>query len=165
MRKTEYMFHPCELSKLSLCCAESHLSLCDPMDCSLPGSSVQADSLGENNGVDCHALGDFLTQGSNSSHSHCRWILYHLSHPGKLHSTGVGSLSLLQVIFSIQELNQDILHCRLILYQLSYQGSPKISFLCTKKKENEIEEYINLFSFPLLGLSRVLSSTPIPQGS
>ena len=39
-------------------------------------------------------------------------------------NTGVGSLSLLQVIFPIQESNQGLLHCRWILYQLSYQGSP-----------------------------------------
>ena len=37
----------------------------------------------------------------------------------------MGSLSLLQWIFSIQELNWGLLHCRQILYQLSYQGSPK----------------------------------------
>ena len=37
-------------------------------------------------------------------------------------NTGVGSLSLLQGIFLIQELNLGLLHCRQILYQLSYQG-------------------------------------------
>ena len=40
--------------------------------------------------------------------------------PGEPKNTGVGSLSILQGIFSIQELN---LHCRRILYQLSYKGS------------------------------------------
>ena len=39
-------------------------------------------------------------------------------------NTGVGSLSLFQWIFPIQELNWGLLHCRWILYQLSYQGSP-----------------------------------------
>ena len=43
---------------------------------------------------------------------------------GKPKNTGVGSLSLLQRIFLIQELNQGLLHCRWMLYQLSYQGSP-----------------------------------------
>ena len=42
--------------------------------------------------------------------------------PGQ--NTGVGSLSLLQGIFPIQESNQGLLHCRRILYQPSYQGSP-----------------------------------------
>ena len=40
---------------------------------------------------------------------------------GKSKNTGVGSLSLLQRIFSAQELNRGLLHCRQILYQLSYQ--------------------------------------------
>ena len=40
------------------------------------------------------------------------------------HNTGVGSLSLLQGIFSTQELNPGLPHCRWILYQLSHKGSP-----------------------------------------
>ena len=39
-------------------------------------------------------------------------------------NTGVGSLSLLQGIFSTQGLNQGLLHCRWILCQLSHKGSP-----------------------------------------
>ena len=41
---------------------------CDPMDWSLPGSSVHGDSPGKNTGVGCHFLlqGLFLTQGSNA---------------------------------------------------------------------------------------------------
>ena len=31
-------------------------TLCNPMDCSPPGSSVHGDSPGKNTGVDCHAL-------------------------------------------------------------------------------------------------------------
>ena len=42
---------------------------------------------------------------------------------GKPKKTGVGSLSLLQLIFLTQESNWGLLHCRWILYQLSYQGS------------------------------------------
>ena len=44
--------------------------------------------------------------------------------PGQ--NTGVGSLSLFQVIFSIQGLNLGLLHCRQILYQLSHKGSLRI---------------------------------------
>ena len=43
---------------------------------------------------------------------------------GKPKNTELGSLSLLQQLFSPQESNQGLLHCRWILYQLSYQGSP-----------------------------------------
>ena len=39
-------------------------------------------SLDKNTGAGCHSLlqGIFPTQGSNPGLSHCRWILYHLSH-------------------------------------------------------------------------------------
>ena len=59
-------------------------TLCDPMDCRLPGFSVHGDSLGEKIGVGCHTLfqGIFPTQGSNPGLLHCRQILYHLSHQG-----------------------------------------------------------------------------------
>ena len=41
-------------------------------------------------------------------------------------NTGVGSLSLLQGIFSTQGSNPGLPHRRQILYQLSYKGSPRI---------------------------------------
>ena len=63
---------------------QSCLTFCDPMDCSLPGSSVQGDSPGKNTGVGCHALfqGIFPIQGSSPGLPHCRQILYCLSHQG-----------------------------------------------------------------------------------
>ena len=53
-------------------------TLCSPMDCSPPGSSVHGDSPGKNTGVDCHALlqGIFPTQELNRGLLHCRRILY-----------------------------------------------------------------------------------------
>ena len=58
-------------------------TLCDSMDCSLPGSSVHGDSTGKNIGVGCHALqGIFPTQGSIPGLLHCGQILYQLSHQG-----------------------------------------------------------------------------------
>ena len=65
-------------------CAESLRScptLCNPMDCSLPGSSVLGDSPGKNTRVGC-LQGIFPTQGSYPGLLHCRCILYHLSHQG-----------------------------------------------------------------------------------
>ena len=52
-------------------------TLCDPMDCSPPGSSVHGNSQGKNIGVSCHSLlqGIFPTQRSNPGLLHCRWIL------------------------------------------------------------------------------------------
>ena len=68
---------------LWLCLVYSPTS-CDPVDCTLPGSSVHGDSPGKDTGVRCHALlqGIFLTQGLNPGLPHCRRILYHLSHQG-----------------------------------------------------------------------------------
>ena len=64
--------------------AQSCLTLCDPVDCSPPGSSVHGDSPGRNTGVGCHALlqGIFPTQGRNPDLPHYEWILYSLSHQG-----------------------------------------------------------------------------------
>ena len=58
------------------------LTLCDPMICSSPGSSVHGDSPGKNTGVGCHSLlwEIFLIQRLNPGHLYCRQILYHLSH-------------------------------------------------------------------------------------
>ena len=47
---------------------------------------------------------------------------------GKPQSTGVGSLSLFQLIFLTHESNRGLLRCKQILYQLSYQGSPNYLF-------------------------------------
>ena len=60
------------------------LTLCNPLDCSPPGSSVHGDSPGKNTGVGCHSLlqGIFPTQELNWGLLHCRWILYPLSHRG-----------------------------------------------------------------------------------
>ena len=62
-----------------VCLVAQSCPICDPMDCSPPGSSVHKDSPGKNTGMGCYALlqGVFPTQGSNP---HCRQILYWLSH-------------------------------------------------------------------------------------
>ena len=62
--------------------AQACPTLCGPMDCSPPGSSVHGHSPGKNIGVGCYALlqGIFPTQGLNPGLLHGRKILYHLSH-------------------------------------------------------------------------------------
>ena len=57
------------------------LTLCDPLDCSPPASSIHGIFPDKNTGVGCHFLlqGIFPTQGSNSGLLYCRWILYQLS--------------------------------------------------------------------------------------
>ena len=53
------------------------------------------------------------------------WTIYSpWNSPGQ--NNGVGSLSLLQGIFTTQGSNPGLPYCREILYQLSHQGSPRI---------------------------------------
>ena len=101
-------------------------TLCDPMGCSLPGSSVHGDSPGKDTGVGCHALlwGGLPNPGIEHRSPALQADSLPSEPPEKPKNTGVGSLSLLQRIFLTQESNQDLLHCRWVLYQLSYQGSP-----------------------------------------
>ena len=76
-----------ELQLQSVCVlvVQSCPTLCDPMDCSQPGSSVhgifQARTL-ELVAIPFSRI--FLTQGSNLGLLHCRQILYHLSHLGSM---------------------------------------------------------------------------------
>ena len=58
---TQNLSMPCMYAKSLQSC----LTLCDLMDCSLPGSAVHGESPGKNTRVGCHALlqGIFPTQG------------------------------------------------------------------------------------------------------
>ena len=114
---------------------QSCLTLCDPMDCSPTGSFVHGDSPGKNTGMGCHVLppnpeieprSPALQEDSLPSEP-----------PGKPKNTGLGSLSLLQRIFTTQELNQGLLHCRWILNQLRYLRKVIYS-LSRKIHQNEV---------------------------
>ena len=54
--------------------SQSCLTLCDPVECSLPGSSVHGDSPGKNTEANCHALLQriFPAQGLNPGLPCCR---------------------------------------------------------------------------------------------
>ena len=125
------MSHSCAL----LCLVtQSCPTLCNPMDCTPPGSSVHGDSPGkmmENTpfsiveSLAMESVAMPFSRGSFQLRSPALQVDYLSSEsPGKPKNTGVGSLSLLQGIFQTQETNWDLLPCRRILYQLSYQGSP-----------------------------------------
>ena len=64
--------------------AQSCPTLCHPVDCSMPGSS--AHGIFQARILEWVAIsfsrGIFLTQGSNPGLSHCRQMLYRLSHQG-----------------------------------------------------------------------------------
>ena len=127
--------------------AQSCLTLCDPMDWGLPGSSVHGIlqarilewvavpfSRGSSQPRDqtqvSHITGRFpFSRGSSQPRD---WTQvsgiaggFLLSEsPGKPMNTGVGSLFLLQGIFLTQGLNQGLLNCRRTLYQMGYEGIP-----------------------------------------
>ena len=105
-----------------LCCAESCPTLCDPMNCSLPGSFVHGKSSGKNYLLPRPPPGDLPNPGIKPRSASLQADSLPSEPPGKHKNTGVGSLSLLQGIFPTQHL----LHCRQILYQLSHQGSTRI---------------------------------------
>ena len=130
-----------EQHRFELCCGSTYmkcvwlvtqpcLTLCNPIDYSLPGSLVHGDSPGKNTGVGCHALLQEIvpTQGSNPGLQHCRWILYCLSHQES----------------PTQELNQGLLHCRWILYQLSYlPGKP--TYMQILPHKHALHHYMDLW--------------------
>ena len=87
VRIVKTMVFPVVMYGCEVCKSRSHEkscpTLCNPMDCSLSGSSVHGDSPGMNTRVGCFALqGIFPTQGLNLGFPHCRRIISHLSHQG-----------------------------------------------------------------------------------
>ena len=103
---------------------QSCLTLCDPMDNSLPSSLPQGFSRQEySSGLSCPPPGDLPNPGIKPRCLALQADSLPSEPTGKPKNTGVGSLFLLQGIFLIQEANQGLLHGRQILYQLSYQGS------------------------------------------
>ena len=110
--------------RIALCLVtQSCPTLCNPMKCDPPGSSVHADAPGKNTGVGCQIPSRGSSQPRDLPRSPTLQVDSLQSElPGKLKNTGVGSLSLLQGIFPTQELNRGLLHWRQILYQLSSQG-------------------------------------------
>ena len=112
-------------SVLALCLlAQSCPTLCQPMDCNLPGASIHGDSPGRNTWVGCHALLQGFSQPRDRTHHSLQIDSLQSEKPEKPKNTGVGSLSFLQGIFLTQEWNQVPLHLIWILYQLGYQGIP-----------------------------------------
>jgi len=61
------------------CCLVAQLcpTVCDPMDCSPPASSVHGDSPGKDTGV---VAMPFSRGSSQPSDQTCKWIPYHLRH-------------------------------------------------------------------------------------
>ena len=104
---------------------QSCLILCDPMNCSPPGSSVH--EILQARMLEWAAMPppeDLPNSGIKPRSPTLQTDSLPAEPLGKPENTGMGGLSLLQQIFPTRELYQSLLHCRLILYQLSHQGSP-----------------------------------------
>ena len=70
-------------TQLSLCCAQSCLTLCDPMDCSLPASSVHGFSRQQYwSGLPCPPPGHFPNPGMEPGSPALHADSLHLSHQG-----------------------------------------------------------------------------------
>ena len=143
--------------------------LCDPMDCSSPGSSVHGDSP-------ARVLQWVAIPFSRGSSQPRDWTQVSCiaadslpsEPPGKHKNTGVDSLSLLQGTFPTQESNQGLQDCRRIFYQLSYQESPIWDIFTLKKKKTgwggayflpEIQISLGIMYFYLLTLATLPSHT------
>ena len=127
-------------------------TLCNPMDCSPPGSPVHgilqarimewvAISFSRGSSrprdrirISCITGGCFTILATREAWSESHSVMSDSLWPHGLYSswnspgqnTGVGSCSLLQGIFPTQGSNPGLPHCRWILYQLSHKGSPRI---------------------------------------
>ena len=127
--------------------AQSCPTLSDPMDCSLPGSSVRGifqarvlewGAIAFSTCTHYMCLYPFChkVKWKLLSHVHytvhailqariLEWIASPLLQCSSLSLLHCSSLSLLQWVFQTQESNQGFLYCKQILYQLNYQGSHK----------------------------------------
>ena len=134
--------------------AQSCLTLCDPVDCSPPGSSVH--------GILQARILEWVvisfSRGSSRPRDRTRVSRiggrhFNLSHQGSLKNknTGVGCYSLLQETFPTQELNLGLPHCKQTLHRLSHQ------------QENTKQVFLG-FLQPLTPVGLAAPSHSLPKG-
>ena len=106
--------------------AQSCPTLCDCVDCSPSGSSVQGILQARKLKWVAIPPGELPSPRTEPRPPTLQADSLPAKPPGKPRNTRVCSLSLLQGIFLTQESNWGLLHCTQLLYQLSYQGSPML---------------------------------------
>ena len=151
------------------------LTLCDPMDCSPPGSSVHGGSPGKNTGVGCHALsrgssqprswtqvshiagGFFTIWATRKTQEYWRELPF--SSPGDLPNPGIQQGS--------PALQEDSLPAELpgkpkslMLYQLSYPGS--YINIIHWKFNHVLKIFFKFFSWKILLYNAMLISAVQP---
>ena len=103
---------------------QSCLTLCNSMDCGLPGSQSMGFYRQEYwSGLPFPSPGDLPDLGIKSGSSTLQILLS--EPPGKPKNTGVSSHSFFLRVFPTKGLNLVLLHCRQILYHLSQPETPK----------------------------------------
>ena len=124
------------------------LTLCNPMNCNLPGSSVHGDSPGKNIGMGCHALlqGIFLTQGSNS----CLLYLLHWQ-MGSLPRAPTGKPSLLKAMAP---------HSSTLAWKIPWtEESGRLQFMGLLRVGHDWATSLSLFTF--MHWRRIWQPTPV----
>ena len=111
--------------------AQSCLTLCNPMDCTVCGI-LQDRILGW---ISFLSPGDLPNPGIELRSPTLQVDSLPAEPQGKPKDTGVGSLSLLQGIFPTQEQNPGLPHYKQILYHPSHNGKPKFGNIEQLQKE------------------------------
>ena len=109
------LISPLQSSPTVLCLVpQSCPTLCDPVDCGPPGSSVPRGFSRQEywSGLPYPPPGDLSNPGIKPRSPALQMESLLSEPPGKPKNTGVDSLSLLQGIFPTQELNRGLLHYR-----------------------------------------------------
>ena len=110
--------------------AQLCLTLCDSIDCSLPGSSVHGSCPGSShpgkyNGVYKYSLLQriFLTQELNLGLSHCRQILYWLSYQGRHIERSVLTMPSFRILNSSPGIRSPVLALFVVMLPKAYLAS------------------------------------------
>ena len=102
--------------------AQSCLTFCGPVSCSLLGCSVHGDFPGKNTGVPFSRGPSQPRDQAQVSHSAAGFFTV-LSHQGSPWILEWVAYSFSRGSFQSRDRTEGLLHCRWILYRLSYQGS------------------------------------------
>ena len=150
--------HGCEVVRMRATLFQSCPTLCDPVVCSLPGSSVHRDSPGKNAGVGCHALlqGIFTSQGWNPCLLLWQAGSLPLAPPGK-----PGKWCTIVVLVFISLMTGGVEHLFTCLLATCFPVKGVFEFFCTLKKFKLSFYYWVLRSFLKIFWLQVLCQTYI----
>ena len=129
-------------AKVKVLVTPSRSTFCYPMDYSPPGSRPW-NSPGKNTGVGCHSFlhGVFPTQGSNPGLLHCRQIIYHLNHLGRLSAKIIPSVLSTPSILSVTEpLKSQLVNISWFLFPLPFPPYYFSSSTCHHHRIGHLEK-------------------------